>query len=110
MEREGVTPQLPDCSAQYMLGFLFEVGPSLGGTTLSHAEIESWQRNTGISLTFWEARTLHRLSRDYMCQAHESTARNCPAPYAETITEDQSREIVANKFMAMMSQSKVTRD
>lgn len=108
MKNRGVVPQLPDCSEMHLIEFLFEVGPSHDGNPITHAEIESWKVNTGTELTFWEARTLHQLSKDYVRQSHQSIERDCPAPYSLTI-EDQ-RELVANKFRAFMSNSRVTRE
>jgi len=108
MERRGVDPQLPECSSGYLLQYLFEVGPSLGGNPITHAELASWQQNTGAQLSFWEAQTLHQLSKEYVQQCHKSVERDCPAPYSLSI-EDQ-RVLVEKKFRSFMSQSRVNRE
>jgi len=78
---------MPPCDAGYLLAYLFELGPTLptgmGDAPISHGEIESWQRNTGICLGSWESRILKRLSNDYLNQAHRSTARDCPSPWED---------------------------
>lgn len=77
--------EMPPCEALYLVGYLFEVGPTvaagMGDGPLSHVEIDAFQRNTGIELTAWEARTLRRLSQDYAAQSHKSLARDCPPPW-----------------------------
>lgn len=108
MQSRGVEPQLPECMTQYLLLYLFEVGPLLNGNPLTHAEIQSWKTNTGLELSFWEARTLHALSKDYFQQSYKSIERDCPAPYDFAI-EDQ-RELVAGKFRSLLSASRVTRE
>lgn len=108
MERSGVKPQFPECTNAYMLEFLFEVGPTHEGAPITFVEIESWQRTTGVELSYWEARTLHRLSREYVVQLHKSTYGPCPAPYQMDI-EDQ-RKVVESKFRAFLSNSRVTRE
>lgn len=108
MDRAGIIPEFPDCTAKYMIDFLFEVGPWNDGAAITHAEIESWKRNTGVELSFWEAWMLHRLSREYVGQSRKSVIKDCPAPYQMRI-EDQ-RELVESKFRAFLSQSKVSRE
>lgn len=77
--------EMPPCEALHLVGYLFEIGPTvaagMGEGPLSHGEIDAFQRNTGIDLTAWEARTLRRLSQDYVAQSQKSTVRDCPAPW-----------------------------
>lgn len=78
---------MPPCDAGYMIGYLFELGPTIAAGMsdgpIPHSEIEAWQRNTGIELDAWEARTLRRLSFDYLVESHKATAIDCPAPWTE---------------------------
>ncbi len=86
---------MPPCSAPYLLGYLFEVGPAMhtgmGDAPLSHSEIAAWQANTGIRLTAWEARTLRRLSVDYVNETARATLASAKAPWVD---EDMNVERV----------------
>ncbi len=53
----------------------------MGDKAISHQELEAWQRNSGIELDSWQARTLHRLSIDYLVQSHSAKARDCKPPF-----------------------------
>lgn len=79
--------EMPPCDESRLLGYLFEVGPTIpagmGEGPVTHSEIDAWQNNTGIQLNAWESRTLRRLSQDYAGQSHKSTARDCPAPWLD---------------------------
>ena len=65
-ERDDFPVELPECDAEYLLGYLFELGVVIGDGAITHGEIESWMSNTGIELTAWEARTLKTLSDAYL--------------------------------------------
>jgi len=79
---------MPPCRAEYLAGFLFEIGPTMGGHTITHSEIESWQQNTGVQLNAWESETIRRLSGAYIKQSEDSTEHDCDAPYQ---TEESKR-------------------
>lgn len=86
---------MPDCAAQHLIEYLFEIGPSKGGEILPHSEIESWQSNTGIDLSAWEARTIRVLSSEYLKQQQTSKAPDCPAPYLPEEAEMEMRHAAA---------------
>lgn len=79
---DGEVLEMPPCSVGYLADYLFEVGPGVSGAAVTHGELDSWQRNTGITLNTWEARTIRRLSIDYLNEAHRATKPDCPAPWA----------------------------
>lgn len=82
LKKKGIEhPELPPCDCLHIAAWLFEIGPTLGKTPLTHAEIESWQRNTGIELDAWQARTLRRLSCDYLDESYSARQADCPAPW-----------------------------
>lgn len=91
---------MPACGAQYLLGYLFEIGPAvpvgMGDGPITHCEIAAWMANTGIRLTPWEARTLRRLSVDYVREASRATQSSHPAPW---VAEDMD----AGKLVAISS-------
>lgn len=84
---EGEELEMPPCDSAYLLAYLFELGPTvsngMGDAPISHGEIESWMRNTGVALNPWECRVLKRLSVDYMRESHKASARDCPAPWED---------------------------
>lgn len=85
LQEEGIEVELPGAPLPYLLGYLYEIGPgmpgAMGEVPLSHGEIESWQRNTGIRLTPWEARTLRRLSIAHVEESYAARKREAPAPF-----------------------------
>lgn len=64
---------MPDCDAQYIIEYLFDVGLTIGEHALTHTEIQSWQQNTGTILEAWESRFLKKLSSIYLSEHKEST-------------------------------------
>ncbi|MBP7647149.1 MAG: hypothetical protein KA751_10400 [Comamonas sp.] len=86
LAKEGIThPAMPPCQAEYLLGYLFEMGPTaqtgMGEVPITHRDIAAWMGNTGIRLSPWQARTLHRLSLDYVTESHKATRSAHPAPW-----------------------------
>ena len=76
---------MPPCEAYYLIAYLFEIGPSMvngmGESPISQGEIESFQFNTGIELTAWEARNLRRLSMEYISASYKAKKPDCPSPW-----------------------------
>ncbi len=96
----GADPTYPAISScDYMIGYLFEVGPVMGDTmkqaALSNTEIRAWQDNTGARLTPWEARLLRSLSREYLCASQAAEAPGCPPPWGES---DDGKSIRAEEL------------
>lgn len=107
-ERTGdIQPLLelpPVDAAQHLIGYLFEVGPSIAGEVLTFQEIQAWQNATGTILNSWEATTLRLLSGEYLAerQAAEDPVRL--APYIQDI--EQHRKNVAKGLKAVFQQVK----
>jgi len=79
-------PDMPPVEgAGYLLEYLWEIGPAvstgIGAGPVSHEELLAWQSNTGIELSAWEARTLRRLSCDYLSESHAAEKRDAKAPW-----------------------------
>jgi hypothetical protein len=86
IEEKGAVPELPELECGgYLVGYLFEIGPTvpagMGAGPISFEEIRAWQELTGISLNPWEARTLRRLSNDYLSESYNATKPDRPAPW-----------------------------
>ena len=102
----GRNPALPDAGpASHLVRYLFESGPTMAGgmsgAPLSHGEIAAWQLNTGIELTAWEARTIRRLSCEYLAVSQDAAEFDCPAPYVEQDARPEQRERIANRVSAI---------
>lgn len=86
--RSEYMPDMPPVhDGAYLLKRFLEVGPTLhtgmGECRLSHTEIRHWQENEGIRLTPWEARTIRRLSNDYMYASSLAEKPDAAAPWSE---------------------------
>ncbi|CAD7335322.1 hypothetical protein FIM10_02160 [Sphingomonadales bacterium 56] len=107
MKRADIAPLLPPNPAPYLTEWLFDAGPSspagMGDAVLGWTDLHAWQSITGIELQPWEARTLRRLSRDYLNQLHEAKKPGCSAPYDEAEQQAQNRDRVADQFKAMVA-------
>jgi hypothetical protein len=103
LDDEGRDIPMPPIASEYLIEHLLDVGPTIAGgmgeSALSHAELRAYQQNTGVEFTPWEARTLRRLSFDYLQQSHESTKIDCPAPWVPD--ESMEREKVAKKVKGL---------
>lgn len=81
---ENFQPDMPPVGAAYLLGYLWEVGPTMaaGGYPgpVTHEELLAWQELTGIELQPWEMRFLRRLSGEYMAESRRAEKRDCPEP------------------------------
>lgn len=91
---------LPDNPAPYLTNWLFEIGPVEGDGPISWQAMAAWEGVSGIELDPWEARTIRRLSAEYLSEYHQAKRRDRPAPYGE---EQLSGDRVADQFRAMMT-------
>ena len=73
----------PLTCSEHLVSYLFDIGPTIAGNLLTHAEIGAWQENVGIDLEPWEVRVLRRLSSDYMSESRKAEKPDCPSPWAD---------------------------
>ncbi|MDD2742324.1 MAG: hypothetical protein PHV02_08625 [Rhodocyclaceae bacterium] len=82
------------------------MGPVLSGgmgpAPITFSEIESWQRQTGVSLQPWELRLMRRLSFDYITETQKAAAPECPPPWAPDDDSEKNRAATANKVKNVM--------
>ncbi|MFC0131779.1 hypothetical protein CR105_26465 [Massilia eurypsychrophila] len=82
---EFFEPDMPPVGdAGYLLTHFWQVGPTLGDSSITNTELRNYQDNEGITLSPWECKTLRRLSIDYLNESHRATKEDCPPPYAES--------------------------
>ena len=74
----------PDVDAYYLVRLLMEIGPCLnsgmGIYPLTWQEIDAWQKQTGVELNAWEAKTIKTASAIYAHQSTISVKPDCEAP------------------------------
>ncbi len=92
-------PDMPDPgAASHVLAILLEIGPAsssgMGVVPISHLELAAWQSNIGVELNAWEARTLIRLSREYVSESRSAEKPDAPAPWSSD-PSPKDRKIIA---------------
>lgn len=91
---------MPECTAQYVAAYLFEIGPVLhggmGDYPLTHSELRAWMDNTGVELTAWEARTIRRLSMEYLSEQQRATTLGAAAPWQDApyVKVDPAEQVI----------------
>ncbi|BBB65915.1 hypothetical protein UNDYM_1662 [Undibacterium sp. YM2] len=77
-----LNPPMPELvGGEYLIEYLFSVGPSVGEGAISYSELQCYQSLMGFDLSPWECLTLRRLSIDYINESHRAKAINCKAPW-----------------------------
>lgn len=99
-ERRELRPPTVD-GCEYLVNYLFEVGPGSGEGALTFLEIEAWCSLTGRELQPWEVLALRRLSGAYVSEAFDATEKDRPAPLF--VPSEMSREEVADKIGGILS-------
>lgn len=103
-KHEKLAIDLPENPAPYLTDWLMEVGPivsgGMGQAPIGWGDLTNWQQLTGVSLNPWEARTLRKLSQDFLSQKSVSNEANCPAPYVENPLANE--DAVAEQFKRML--------
>lgn len=103
-------PILPPNPAPYLTAWLFEIGPtSIGGMgegPLGYQDFTAWQAVSGVDLMPWEAKTLRRLSGEYLAERQKAEEPNALAPYNEQGDMAAHRDRVAAQFKAALAQRK----
>lgn len=107
IEESGGQLSMPPLEwGDYLVEYLFEVGPTLptgmGAAPLTPPVIESAQRLLGIEFRPWEARLLLRLSREYLAESLKATEQNCPPPWFDSGAQDVDRIATARRLEQAM--------
>lgn len=110
MKTDKVPIELPANPLPHLIDWLMEIGPlgtgGMGPVPVSWAEIEVWQRVSAIELRPWEARTIRRLSREFLDQMTKSKEPSCPAPYSTGAANAASVDAQFKKMFAHFSKAK----
>lgn len=105
MLERGETPLFPPNPAQYLTGWLFDIGPTVAGAMgeapFGYQDLAAWQAISGVELMPWEARTLRRLSLAYLSERQRAEEQGRPAPYSGEIDDIVAkRALVAGQVKA----------
>ena len=68
-----------------------------GQKAFSWSEIESFSNQSGYKLNGWESEQMMMMSRDYSSMASKASEPNCPPPYKEGVTNEESRQIMRDR-------------
>lgn len=75
-------PEMPPVEgAAYLLGYLWELGPSMAANGYPGPAIIAWQTLTGIELQPWETGFLCRLSNEYQAESRRAEKAHCRPPW-----------------------------
>ncbi len=89
---EATWPPLP---VDYIIDWLFEIGPSVAGSmgesAMTLGQINDDLAAIGIDADAWELRTLRRLSKAYVAQRHLSEDPKCLEPRLDEIEALKAR-------------------
>jgi hypothetical protein len=85
MEADGISPVMPPQPAPHLVTYLMEIGPvepaGVDNAPVSWPTMESWQRQTGVTLEPWQAKLIRRLSIEYLAEMRRAREPDCPAPW-----------------------------
>lgn len=100
----GGLPDLPpiDPAVIHLVDWLFDAGPmsasGAGPVRLTWADLEAWQRGSGISLQPWQGRLLRALSGEYLAESRGADEHDAPPPW----TRHADRERVAQHIKGLL--------
>lgn len=101
-DKYGGDPEMPECEALHIVGYLIDVGVTMGEQPVTFGELESWQRQTGVDLEPWEIRFVKRLSEAYMSESHHARSPDAESPWSDAPYTEQFRSAVANRLKMMI--------
>ncbi len=97
LKDQGREPKHPDCALQYLVDYLFEVGPAgaggFGPVPLSYQELLAWMTCMRRMLQPWEISMIRRLSIEWCAESDRAADGDCPAPFDGGITDEELRAV-----------------
>lgn len=103
-----LAPPPLDWEFEYLVDYLFEVGPFAGEHELSHQEIRAWQDNTGVRLDDFGALALKQMSRAYLGTMHAARKPDCPCPVQNEPDEEEDEQAEAEREEKLTAQLRAT--
>lgn len=99
----GGLPDVPpiDSAATHLVDWLFDAGPlNAAGVRLTWADLESWQRGSGVSLQPWQARMLRALSGEYLAESRGAAEHDAPPPWTRHADRERVAQHIKNVLRA----------
>lgn len=78
-----------------LLGYCSNNG--MGTIPISWIEIKAFSDQSGYKLNGWESEQVIQMSREYCSMSTKASEPNCPPPYKEGVTNEESRQIMRNR-------------
>ncbi len=105
MKRAKIVPPMPPNPAPALINSLIEIGlteaAGMGAGPLSWQSVLAWQQVMGIKLRRWEARTIRKLSVEYLAFGRQAESENCPPPWRTKVTERQ-KEVELDQLRSVL--------
>ena len=100
MSKKAAEAAMPPNPMPHIIERFMEMGmveaAGMGTVPLSWSTIGAWSQMTGVRLCPWEARTIRRLSVEYLAEGRRAEAMTCPPPWkAPVSTADIASERAA---------------
>lgn len=100
MGKVAAEAAMPPNPMPHMVERFIEMGMveagGMGTVPLSWSTLSAWSQMTGVRLCPWEARTIRRLSVDYLAEGRRAEDMTCPPPWHPPVSEaETSRERAA---------------
>ncbi len=93
MTGRKITPAMPPNRMPHIITRWIEIGMTAGGgmapAALSWLEINEWQKATCVTLSPWEARTIHALSVAYIAEGRRAEEETCPPPWRAPVSAQE---------------------
>lgn len=93
MKADKIVPPMPPNPAPLLISRLIEIGlteaAGMSNGPLSWQSIKAWQDVMGVRLSRRDAKTIRRLSVEYLAEGRKAESENCPPPWASKPTKRQ---------------------
>lgn len=102
MKADKIEPDIPPNPMPHLTGWLFEIGPTssngMGPVPIGWQEIAAWQELTGNEINPWEARTLRKMSADFVSTMHDAKDKSFPPPFTSAEAIARNRDAVSRQI------------
>lgn len=84
MEESGLPFQMPPVEwGQYLLDYLWEIGPTKKDGPIEAPDLVAWEHLLGVEWEPFESRLLIQLSKAYLGESHSASKREAKCPWPE---------------------------
>ncbi len=90
MGKKAAEAAMPPNPMPHIIDRFVEMGmveaAGMGTVALSWSTLSAWSQMTGVRLCPWEARTIRRLSVEYLAEGRRAETETCPAPWKAPVS------------------------